>query len=778
MTAFVTGPLLALGTGAVMAAVSLESAFTDVIKTVDATEAEIEKLREGFREMSRELPLTTEEIYAIGSAAGQLGIETENILSFTEVMAKLGVTTNMSSDQAATALARLANITQMPQSQFDRLGATVVALGNNLATTESEIVEMGLRLAGAGKQVGMTEAQILSFAGALSSVGIEAQAGGTAFSKVMVQMQLAAEKGGQGLVNFANVAGMSAEDFKRAFEENAAGAIIAFIEGLSTAEERGASAIKVLDDMGITEVRLRDALLRASGASDLFNKSIELGSKAWDENIALNKEAELRFGTAASQLQLFKNEIKLTAAAFGEELIPVLLEILDAIKPYIKAFGEMDSEQKKQIITLGAIAAAAGPVLIVLGGIITGAGKLIGILPLVSKGLIAPVYGVRVLRLGLGALGAVLGTTAAAAGAIVAVIAGVGVAASALSTKVRELTEGFGPRLQQAMTMGSGALLGPVGAITSIIKNFDLLVDVAREDIDMAVGFFQSLPENVGMIVQSVGDWFSSLPGRIGEGLSAAGAFLLKFFTEDLPYWTGYAIGAMIRFFIDLPGNILEHLTALAEALAEWAPIAWDWAKETGSRMVTNFINYMKELPGNVWTWLVETANKIPDWAGELYVKAKNAAGELIRGMIDKLKELPGDIVDILWEAAKKLLDIGKTFYNYAKRAAKNAWEGFKDGLGISSPSYIEQALIAIEETAKNTIGTLQHEFGSLSDMQMPVNLAVAGAGAIPGQAQPSVSKTYTFSPTFNSPERQSHAEQQREFEKWTQEVALGSLFD
>ena len=245
--------------------ISFESAFTGVTKTVDATSEELSKLRKGIRGMAKEMPESVEEISGVAEAAGQLGIKTKSVAGFTKTMVMLGDATNLSSEEAATSMARFANVTGMSQKNFDKLGSTVVALGNNMATTEKEIVEMATRISGAGSQVGLSEAQIMSFSAALSSVGIEAEAGGTAFSTLLSKMNLATVQGGKSLNSFATVAGMSGEQFKKAFKNDAAGAVLSFINGLDKINKNGGSAIKTLNDMGLSDVRIRDALLRAAG---------------------------------------------------------------------------------------------------------------------------------------------------------------------------------------------------------------------------------------------------------------------------------------------------------------------------------------------------------------------------------------------------------------------------------------------------------------------------------------------------------------------------------
>lgn len=407
MTAGITVPLVAVGGGALKAATDFESSFAGIRKTVgDATDqfgnltSTGRLLETGMRDLARQIPLNVNELNRIGEAAGQLGIKSENILGFTRTMAALGVTTNLSSDEAATALARLANITQMPQEHFDRLGSTIVALGNNLATTESEITEFGLRIAGAGKQVGLSEAQILAIGGALSSVGIHAEAGGTAISKVMIDMASSVDAGGDRLQQFADVARMSAADFATQFRTDAAGALTAFVAGLGNLEGTGRTTLGVLADMEITETRMRDALLRASGAGDLLTNSLRIGTDAWRENTALTREAEQRYQTTASQMTLLWNNVRDVAIQLGQALLPIVHRVIEALQgflPYVQKvvdwFTQLSPTTQTVIVAIGGLVAALGPALVVIGTLAMSVGAALPVLTAVGGAIVAFVTG-------------------------------------------------------------------------------------------------------------------------------------------------------------------------------------------------------------------------------------------------------------------------------------------------------------------------------------------------------------------------------------------------
>ena len=355
-----TAAIVGAGVAATKVAIDYESAFTGVRKTVNASEKDLKKLDKGFRNLAKTIPVSANELAGIGEAAGQLGIKTKRIIQFTRVIAELGETTNLVGDEGAKKIARLANVTQMPQRNFRRLGSTVVGLGNNFATTEDEIVTFGLRIAGAGKQVGLNEAEILAFGAALSSVGIDAEAGGTAISRVMIDIDKSVSKGGERLELFADVSGVSVKKFKKQWKTDAAGALTAFIGGLGEIQKEGGPVFEILDDLGLGNIRVRDALLRSAGAGNLVADAQKLANEEWKKGTALSKEAALRFGTTASKLKILKNNIVDLALGVGNELTPSLNTAVDAAIGFVKRLGKVEGVPAKlSVVWEGAQAAGA-----------------------------------------------------------------------------------------------------------------------------------------------------------------------------------------------------------------------------------------------------------------------------------------------------------------------------------------------------------------------------------------------------------------------------------
>lgn len=309
-----------------------ELSFTQVRKTVDATDSELKKLAQTFRDLAKELPYNVNEMNRVAGAAGQLGIKKDNIVAFTKTMMEMGQTTNLSADLAADRMARFANVTQMPQAQFDRLGSTLSGLDRASATTADEIMEMGLRIAGAGTQLGMSEHAILGFATALSSLGVYAERGGTAISQAMISMDMAVNEGGHNLKMFAEIAGMSADQFTKAYAKDAVGAVMMFVSGLQKMSKEGKDFYGTLQELNIDGARMRDVLSRVTGAGSLFNDTMKLSSKLWQENNSLTTQASKFYETFSAQMTTTVNLMRDWAITMGEQLAPTVLQLNALLK--------------------------------------------------------------------------------------------------------------------------------------------------------------------------------------------------------------------------------------------------------------------------------------------------------------------------------------------------------------------------------------------------------------------------------------------------------------
>nr|DAK44792.1 MAG TPA: minor tail protein [Caudoviricetes sp.] len=463
LTRGVTAPIVAGAGLVVKAAIDYESAFAGVKKTVDETATvSYQKLSDGIRQMAKELPASAVEIANVAEVAGQLGIKTEDILSFSRTMIDMGESTNLSAEEAATAIAKIANIMGLTSDEYSKFGAAVVDLGNNFATTEKDIVMMANRLAAGGKLAGLTAPEILGLATAMSSVGIEAEAGGTAMTQTLTAIgnavALTTKDSADDLALIAKVAGTTSEEFQQAWKEKPAEALQSFIKGLNTAHEKGANVDAILMKLGMTGVRQGNMLKSLALSSDKMSAAVQRSNQAWKENTALTNEANKRYETTESQLKMFRNQITDLAIEFGGPLIKALRSGLDAVKPWLnnladlaKKFSSLSTEQQQNIIKWGLMAAALGPALKLLGGGVSVIGGFVKAIGGLSKGigfLSGSVKYLANIPAGLNAL-------AGSAGAAETAMAG-------MSTSAGSMTGAIG-----ALANPLGLIVGSIGLVTA-----------------------------------------------------------------------------------------------------------------------------------------------------------------------------------------------------------------------------------------------------------------------------------------------------------------------
>lgn len=328
--------------------IAFESALAGVAKTTNFSDVGLENFGNQLMLLSERIPMTATELAGLAEAGGQLGIAESDLIEFTETVAAMGVSTNMSAEDAATAIARLANIFNTSSGDYSKMGSAVVELGNNFATTESEILNMSLRMAGMGAVVGMSEADILGFSAALSSIGVEEAAGGSSMQKLFQTIELAVASGAPG--RFAEIAGETAASFMQLWKTDPAVAVEKFLSGLADIEDAGGSAITVLEEMEIKEVRLIRSILGLANADGLLARSLEMSNKAWEDNVALSEEASKRYETSASRIQIAKNQVDNKNIAIGNFIAPARVGTKEFLGDWAaelsKAAKEIDLEEK------------------------------------------------------------------------------------------------------------------------------------------------------------------------------------------------------------------------------------------------------------------------------------------------------------------------------------------------------------------------------------------------------------------------------------------------
>lgn len=648
MTRYLTLPILA-GLGAsVKAATDWESGFTGVKKTVDEIVDEngnvvysYEELDNSLREVASNSVIAYDELLAVGEIAGQLGISADKVASFSEIMLKLGASTTMTSEEAATNIAKILNITNkgLPYSieTVENFANVLVELGNNFATTEDDITLMATRLASAGTIAGLRTDEILALATSMSAVGIRAEAGGTAMAQTLVNLEKRVatfeKEGGDSLDKVAELAGTTAKDFAKAWKKEPAKAIAAFIKGLGTLDEEAESTTVILNELSMDGIRQANMLKALSLAYPQLEEALKKANDEWERGNALQEEYGKREETFNAKLQNFKNNVGLLAIEFGETLLPTLTNLVVALKDIVVKFREMSPETKENIVKLGLFVAAIGPAITAVSKLVIGVSNLKRAFDFLNLGSVIKKMGslAKASSLGLG-------------GGILALLVGGTYAAAKFDPKkldefMQPVVDALAP-LNEKLTNGlntifTGEFWSQV--FTNVLTSVQEIFATISETMDI---FFTDIWTNVSETWNNITTFFTNTFNTIKDIFtSVISAIALAIGVFGLWVW----------------GKAVE--------IKEWIVTKFTEMKESAIAIFNNLKEGISNVITNVYTTIVEGIGKAVDWIIGLAGKAWQWGADFINGFVNGIKSGIGAVVD----AAKNIADTVSSWLHFTR---------------------------------------------------------------------------------------------------------------
>ena len=624
MTMAFTVPIVGGFTASVKAATDWESSLNGVRKTTDMDEESLNQLAAELKEQALNTTYSSNELANLAQIAGQLGVRgVEDLSNFVGIVSDLGISTDLSAEDAATALARIFNITEGGKlDNLSKVGDVIVHLGNNMATTEPEIVAMANRMASAGHSAGLVTTDIFALSAALTSVGITAEAGGSTVGQVLktIQKDVAewSTTGEGDLLRLAEISGMSAEEFASVWRDKPVKAFEAFVTGLGNLKEGDDDLVLILDDLDMAGIRQSNMLQALAAAQEegtdttqLFTRALELTDQAYkgvNENgetfSALQQEANVRKEESKTSFENLAEAVNQLGQAFGEVLLPVVVPIVEGLTDMITAFANLDQPTKTLIITLLSLLAAAGPLLTTVG---TG----------------------------------------------LSLFNNLSIAATTLGTTTSALLLG----------MGKWVLIG--AAVVLAISGIVAAIQWLRDHSEQIVAFWQGASEGFQMIWEVVKFAFEEGVNLIGEKFNQ-----FKAWVEELRNKVDNGFRNMVQGVKDKLNNMktaVENVrNRIDETFRNLVSNAWNWGKDLIGNMVSgimskvgNLINSVKNVASTIWSYLhfsEPEKGKLADfnsWMPDMMMG-------LAKGINDNLY-----LVDRAAENVANSLGMGGTSYNY-----------------------------------------------------------------------------------------------------------------
>ena len=407
-------PITGVIVGSVKNFADYDDAITQLSRTSGLTGKDLDAMKASLADLSNVLGLSETDVANIASSVAAYGVTgVKDISGVTKVASQMQVAfENVSAEDAAASIAKFSNITGLSMNDVDKLGSCIAGLENDSAALASQIMEVNNRIGGMGAAVGMTAPEISAWSTTMISGGMSAELAGSNFTKFQGELSAACSQGGEAVQGFADVAGMSADEFIQLYKTDATGATEAFLKGLNRIEDGGGSVVSVLDDLnlgGTEQVRMMQILMAAAddtgkGYSDL-DKYMSIANDEFDRGKALQEEFDEASKSVGFAIQKVVSELKDTSDAIGNALKPAIVDIADKFTDWLGKVQTFVQEHPKVVQGITGIVTAA----MAFGGVALVVGKFISAIGGIHSGIGDAIKGVSEFMSKIGGLNGVLG---------------------------------------------------------------------------------------------------------------------------------------------------------------------------------------------------------------------------------------------------------------------------------------------------------------------------------------------------------------------------------
>lgn len=477
--------LIAFNAASVNAASTYESAFASIRRTSGATLDELKVIENQFIDLAQSIPGGFNNLAQIGELAGQLNIPTQRIASFTEVVAQFTSSTDVAVQASAEAFGRLDTLLPDVQGNYEALGSSILNVGVNSVATESSIISTTTQIAAAGAQARFTADEVIGLAASYASLGIAPEAARGSTIRIFSEIRQAAAEGGDALDEFARIAGMSAAEFRDAWNSGDSSEL--FLDFLRGLQREGTGAETALRDLGVTGVRDINALLRLSQNVDIVTDAFGDANAGFRDATQLGEAFGITSETLNSRLEVLGQSFQALFATLGESGTGPIKEFINLLIDAIKVMTEIAKNPAAQWIAI-------------FGGLFTLiAGGVLVLTSLVAR-LGSAAVAVRILRADMLAWRTEIAATNTQLTAMQSRLLGAGLAATNFTNILKGLAYGT------AITAG----------ITLLIAGFTALGEATKSSGDRAKDAFGDL-SGLTSALQSDSKTFEETGERIGQ---------------------------------------------------------------------------------------------------------------------------------------------------------------------------------------------------------------------------------------------------------------------